>query len=83
VGCIAASMRRSSATLPVARALLVRMRRANAIAAIVEKAAGQEGSRDSESDLPGDGVGNEFLLHGLEQVAAKDRLMLARCTSPR
>jgi hypothetical protein len=63
--------------IPVARALLVRMRRAHAIAAIVEEAAGQEGGRASEPDLPGDGVGGEFFLHGLEQVAAKDRLMLA------
>jgi hypothetical protein len=46
------------------------MRRAHAIAAIVEKAAGQEGSRAPEPDLPGDGVGGEFFLHDLEQVAA-------------
>jgi hypothetical protein len=28
-------------------------------------------------DLPGDGVGGALGLHGLEQVAAEDRLMLA------
>jgi hypothetical protein len=53
------------------------MRRAHAIAAIVEEAAGQESSRTSEPDLPGDGVGGEFFLHGLEQCAREDRLMLA------
>src|ERR1700720_4205222 len=53
------------------------MRRAHAIAAIVEKAAGQKSRRTLEPDLPGDGVGGEFFLHGLEQVATKDRFVLA------
>jgi hypothetical protein len=45
--------------------------------AVVEEAAGQNGGRASEPDLPGDGVGGALGLHGLEQVAAEDRLMLA------
>jgi hypothetical protein len=48
-----------------------------AIAAIVDEASGQEGGRASEPDLPGNGVGGEFFLHGLEHVAAEDRLVLA------
>jgi hypothetical protein len=53
------------------------MRRAHAVAAVVEEAAGQNGGRASEPDQPGDGVGGPFGLHGLEQVGAEDRRMLA------
>ena len=63
--------------IAVAHAELVRMRRAHAVAAVVEDAAGQNGGRAPEPDLPGDGVGGELGLHGLEQVAVEDRLMLA------
>ena len=63
--------------IPVADAALVRMRRAHPVAAVVEEAAGQNGRRASEPNLPGDGVGGALGLHGLEQVAGEDRLMLA------
>jgi hypothetical protein len=53
------------------------MRRAHPVAAIVEEAAGQNGGSAPEPDLPGDGVGGALGLHGLEQIAAEDRLMLA------
>jgi hypothetical protein len=42
-----------------------------------KKAAGQKSCRTPEPDLPGDGVSAELFLHGLEQVATKDRFMLA------
>src|SRR5580704_19449624 len=63
--------------IPVADAALVRMRRAHAVAAVVEEAAGQNGGSAPEPDLPGDGVGGALGPHGLEHVAAEDRLMLA------
>src|SRR6202040_2209505 len=63
--------------IPVADAALVRMRRAHAVAAVVEEAAGQNGGRAPEPDLSRDGVGGALGLHGLEHVAAEDRLMLA------
>jgi hypothetical protein len=63
--------------IPVVRALLIRMRQAHAVAAVVEKAAGQKSDRTPEPDLPGNGVGGEFFLHGVEQIAGEDRLMLA------
>ena len=53
------------------------MRRAHPVAAIVEETAGQNGRSAPEPDLPGDGVGGALGLHGLEQIAAEDRLMLA------
>jgi hypothetical protein len=62
--------------IPVAHAVLVRMRRPHAVAAVVEEAPGQNGGRASEPDLPGDGVSGPPVLHGLEQVAGEDRLML-------
>ena len=63
--------------IPVAHAALVRMRRAHAVAAVVEEAAGQNGGRAPEPDPSRDGVGGALGLHGLEHVAAEDRLMLA------
>ncbi|PZR87899.1 MAG: hypothetical protein DLM68_07980 [Hyphomicrobiales bacterium] len=54
------------------------MRPAHAVAAVIEEAAGQNGDRAPEPDLPGDGVGGAPGLHGLEQLAGEDRLMLAR-----
>jgi len=51
--------------------------RAHPVAAIVEDAAGQNGRRAPEPDLPRDGVGGELGLHGLEQVAVENRLVLA------
>ena len=53
------------------------MRRAHPIAAVVEEATSQKGRRASEPNMPGDGVGGALGLHGLEQVAAEGRLMLA------
>src|ERR1700738_1281009 len=53
------------------------MRRAHPVAAVVEEAAGQKGGSAPEPALPGDGVGGALGLHGLKQVAAEDRLMLA------
>src|ERR1700738_1530080 len=46
-------------------------------AAVVEEAAGQNGGSAPEPELPGDGVGGALGLHGLEHVAAEDRLMFA------
>ncbi len=53
------------------------MRRAHAVATVVEQAAGQNGGRAPKADLPGDGVGGALGLHGLEQIAGEDRRMLA------
>ena len=53
------------------------MRRAHAVAAVVEEAAGQNGGSAPEPDMPGDGVGGALGLHGLEQIAGEDRRMLA------
>src|SRR6202040_2059066 len=44
---------------------------------VVKEAAGQNGGSAPEPDLPGDGVGGALGLHGLEQIAAEYRLMLA------
>ena len=63
--------------IPVADAALVRMRRAHPVAAVVEETAGQNGGRAPETDQPDDGVGGALGLHGLEQIAAEDRRMLA------
>ena len=64
-------------TKPVTHTELVRVRRAHAVAAVVEEATGQKGGSAPELDLPGDGVGGALGLHGLEQIAGEDRLMLA------
>src|ERR1700758_3753119 len=61
----------------VAHALLVGMRRAHAIAAVIKKAVDENGGRASQADLPINGVGGELCLHGLEHVVGQDRLMLA------
>jgi hypothetical protein len=63
--------------IPVADAALARMRRAHPAAAVVEETAGQNGGRAPETDQPDDGVGGALGLHGLEQIAAEDRRMLA------
>ena len=63
--------------IPVTHTELVRVRRAHAVAAVVEEATGQKGGSAPELDLPGDGVGGALGLHGLEQIAGEDRLMLA------
>ena len=63
--------------IPVADAALVRMRRAHPVAAVVEETAGQNGGRATETDQPDDGVGSALGLHGLEQIAAEDRRLLA------
>ena len=39
---------------------------------------GQKGGSASELDLPGDGIGGAPGLHGVEQIAGEDRLILAR-----
>jgi hypothetical protein len=53
------------------------MHRADAVAAVIEQATRQNGGRARKADLPGDGVGGASGLHGLEQIAAEDRRMLA------
>src|ERR1700740_3323796 len=53
------------------------MRRAHAIATVVKQAARKKSGRAFETDLPVNGVGSEFCLHGLEHVVGQDRLMLA------
>src|SRR5262245_56658317 len=58
------------------------MRGAHPVAAIVIKVPGQNGGRASQPGLPGNDVGGEFFLHGLEQVAGEDRLMLAAIYLP-
>jgi hypothetical protein len=62
--------------VPIAHAMLVRVRRAHAVAAVIEDPAGQDGRRTFEPNLPGDGVASEFCLYGLEQVAREDGLVL-------
>ena len=52
--------------IPVAHAALVRMRRAHPVAAVVEEAAGQNGRKVSEPNMPGDGVGHALGLHSLK-----------------
>ena len=59
------------------------LRRAHAVAAVVEEAAGQNGGRAPEPDLPGGGVGGALGLHGLEHVAAEIGSCSPRCTLPR
>jgi hypothetical protein len=44
------------------------MRRAHPVAAVVEEAAGQNGGRASEPELPGDGVGGALGLADVEPV---------------
>ncbi len=51
----------------VAHPELVGVGRAHPAAAVIEDAAGKDGRRALQSDLPVDGVGGEFFLHGLEQ----------------
>src|SRR6266852_7111979 len=60
----------------VAHPELVGVRRAHAVAAVIEDAAGKDGRRALQPDLPVDGVGGEFFLHHLEQGAIEDRRML-------
>ena len=52
--------------IPVAHAALLRMRRAHPVAAVVEEAAGQNGRRAAEPNMPGDGVGHALGLHSLK-----------------
>ena len=56
--------------------MLIGVRRAHAVAAVIEDAAGQDGRRTSEPNLSGDGVGGKPRLHGVEQIARKDGLVL-------
>ena len=44
---------------------------------------GQKGGSASELDLPGDGIGGAPGLHGVEQIAGEDRLMLAAMQTQR
>src|SRR5262245_8656927 len=53
------------------------MGRAHPIAEVVIKTAGENGGTPFQPEVPGNDVGGEFFLHGLEQVAGEDRLMLA------
>ena len=62
--------------VPVTHTEFVGVRRAHAVAAVIEDATSQNGWRTLESDLPGDGIGDELGLHRLEQLPVKDRLML-------
>src|ERR1700724_2749316 len=61
----------------VARTLLVRMRRAHPVAAVVEEAAREKSGLASGPDLPGDGVGGSLRPYGLEQITAENRFVLA------
>jgi hypothetical protein len=63
--------------IPVTHAAFVRMRRAHAVAAVIKKAASQNGGRTPEPNLPGNGIGGALGLHGFEQLTGEDRLMLA------
>src|SRR5215211_4542898 len=63
--------------IAVAQADLVGVRRAHAIAAVVEDAAGEDGGRALEPKLPCDGSGGKLGLYGCEQVTVEDRLVLA------
>src|SRR6202045_3756529 len=60
--------------VPVTHAAFVRMRRAHPVAAVVEEAAGERSGRAPEPERPGDRAPG---LHGFEQIAGEDRLMLA------
>jgi hypothetical protein len=62
--------------VPVAHPELVGVRRAHAVAAVVEDTTGEDGGRALEPNPPVDGVGGELGLHGLEQVTVEDRLVL-------
>ena len=46
------------------------------VAAVIEDAAGQDGCRTFEPNLSGDGVGGKPRLHGVEQIAREDGLVL-------
>src|SRR5215211_3403463 len=63
--------------IAVAQAELVGVRRAHAVAAVVEDAAREDGGRALEPKLPCHGAGGELRLHGLKQVTLEDRLVLA------
>src|SRR5215211_2116358 len=63
--------------IAVAQAALVGVRRAHAVAAVVEDAAGENGGRALEPHLPCHGTGGKLGLHGLKQVTVEDRLVLA------
>jgi len=56
---------------------LVGVRRAHAVAAVIEDATSQNGWRTFEPDLPRDGIGDELGLHGLEKLQVEDRLVHA------
>src|ERR1035437_1122384 len=56
---------------------LVGVRRAHAVAPVVEDATGENGRRALEPDLPRDGIGGKLGLHRLEQLTFEDRLMLS------
>jgi hypothetical protein len=51
---------------------LVGVRRAHAVAAVIEDATSQNGWRTFEPDLPRDGIGDELGLHGLEKLQVED-----------
>src|SRR5712692_918820 len=74
--CLPLLQNRMGDIVAVANSELVGVGRAHPAAAVVEDAAGQDGGRALQPDLPVDGVGGEFFLHGLEQGAIEDRLML-------
>ena len=63
--------------VPVTHAAFVRMRRAHPVATVVEEAAGERSGRTPEPELPGNDIGGAPGLHGFEQIAGEDRLMLA------
>jgi hypothetical protein len=63
--------------VPVTHAAFVRMRWAHPVAAVVEEAAGERSGRAPEPELPGNDIGGAPGLHGFEQIAGEDRLMLA------
>ena len=48
------------------------MRRAHAVAAVIEDATSQNGWRTFEPDLSRDGIGDELGLHGLEKLQVED-----------
>ena len=55
--------------IAIAGAVLVRMRRAHAVAAVIVDAPGQDGGPPSELDFARDRIGSEVLLYRFEQSA--------------
>ncbi len=63
--------------IAVARAVLICVGRAHAVAALIKKAAGQEGGRAPQPAAPRHCLSSKLALHRVEQRGIENRLVLA------